>query len=70
VATYRSALAVCPATGIVRDALQDLQLLGRVAPPVAKLDEVMQLFIEARADLQNNGDTSRLIQSFLATVAE
>jgi tetratricopeptide (TPR) repeat protein len=41
--TYRRALEVCSAAGVVRDARQDLQLLGRVSPPVAKLDDVRQL---------------------------
>jgi tetratricopeptide (TPR) repeat protein len=47
-ATYRRALEVCSAQGVVQNALQDVQLLGRVSPPVAKVDEVMQLLTEAR----------------------
>ena len=47
-ATYRRALEVCSAPGVVRDALQDLQLLGRISPPVAKLDAVTQLLETAR----------------------
>jgi tetratricopeptide (TPR) repeat protein len=50
-ATYRRALAVCSATGVVRDALQDVQLLRRVSPPVAKLEEVTQVLQEARGSI-------------------
>jgi tetratricopeptide (TPR) repeat protein len=46
--TYRSALEVCSAPGVVRDALQDVQLLRRLSPAVAKLDEVTQLLDAAR----------------------
>jgi tetratricopeptide (TPR) repeat protein len=45
--TYRRALEVCSATGVVRDALQDVQLLKRASPPVAKLADVTQLLQEA-----------------------
>jgi tetratricopeptide (TPR) repeat protein len=47
-ATYRRALEVCSAPGVVRDALQDLQLLGRISPPVVKLNDVTQLLETAR----------------------
>jgi tetratricopeptide (TPR) repeat protein len=46
--TYRSALEVCSAPGVVRDALQDVQLLRRISPAVAKVDEVTQLLEAAR----------------------
>jgi tetratricopeptide (TPR) repeat protein len=45
--TYRRAFEVCSAPGVVRDALQDVQLLKRVSPPVVKLDDVTQLLQEA-----------------------
>jgi tetratricopeptide (TPR) repeat protein len=45
--TYRRAFEVCSATGVVRGALQDVQLLKRVSPPVVKLDDVTQLLQEA-----------------------
>jgi len=47
-ATYRRALEVCSAQGVVRDALQDVQLLRRISPAVAKVDEVTQLLEAAR----------------------
>ena len=47
-ATYRRALEVCTAPGVVRDALQDVHLLKRLSPTVAKLDEVTQLLEAAR----------------------
>jgi tetratricopeptide (TPR) repeat protein len=46
--TYRRALEVCTASGVVRDALQDVRLLKRLSPTVAKLDEVTQLLEAAR----------------------
>jgi tetratricopeptide (TPR) repeat protein len=46
--TYRRALEVCSAQGVVRDALQDVQLLRRISPAVAKVDEVTQLLEGAR----------------------
>jgi tetratricopeptide (TPR) repeat protein len=49
--TYRRALEVCAAPGVVRDALQDLQLLGRVSPPAAKLADVTQLLQEAMGSI-------------------
>jgi tetratricopeptide (TPR) repeat protein len=45
--TYRRAFEVCSATGVVRDALQDVQLLKRASPSVAKLADVTQLLQEA-----------------------
>ena len=50
-ATYQRALEVCSAQGVVRDALQDLQLLRRISPAVAKVDEVTQLLEAARGSL-------------------
>jgi tetratricopeptide (TPR) repeat protein len=47
--TYQQALAVCSAPGVVRDALQDVQLLRRISPGIAKWDEVTQLLEAARA---------------------
>ena len=47
-ATYRSALEVCAAPGVVRDALQDVQLLRRISPAVSKVDDVTQLLEAAR----------------------
>jgi len=46
--TYRRALEVCAAPGIIRDALQDVHLLRRISPAVAQLDEVTQLLEAAR----------------------
>jgi tetratricopeptide (TPR) repeat protein len=42
-ATYRQALEVCAAKGVVQSALQDLRLLERAAQPVAGLAEVAAL---------------------------
>lgn len=50
-ATYRRALEVCSALGVVRDALQDVQLLRRISPAVAKVDEVTQLLEAARGSV-------------------
>jgi tetratricopeptide (TPR) repeat protein len=47
-AAYRRALEVCSAAGVVRDALQDVQLLRRIAPAVAQVDDVTQLLEAAR----------------------
>lgn len=50
-ATYQRAVEVCSAQGVVRDALQDLQLLRRISPAVAKVDEVTQLLEAARGSI-------------------
>jgi tetratricopeptide (TPR) repeat protein len=46
-ATYRQALEVCSAKGVVQNALQDLRLLQRAAQPVAGLEEAIVLLSEA-----------------------
>jgi hypothetical protein len=40
-----------------------LLLLGRVSPPVEKLEDVMQLLKEARGDLSNDWNISRWKQN-------
>lgn len=41
--TYRRALEVCSATGVVQDALDDLKLLKRIPAPVAGVQKASQL---------------------------
>ncbi len=45
--TYRQALEVCAAKGVVQNALQDLRLLGRAVLPVAGLAEAVALLEKA-----------------------
>lgn len=47
IATYRQALEVCAAKGVVQSALQDLALLKRVPKGVAGLEEAEALLLEA-----------------------
>src|SRR5205085_6962781 len=47
VATYRRALEVCSAKGVVQSALQDLALLKRVPQPVAGLAQAEALLVGA-----------------------
>lgn len=46
-ATYRQALQVCPAKGVVQSALQNLALLKRVPKAVAGLDEAEAVLLDA-----------------------
>ncbi|MBM3236396.1 tetratricopeptide repeat protein [Candidatus Poribacteria bacterium] len=46
-ATYRQALEVCSAKGVVQNALQDLRLLGRAPLAVAGLDEAVAILERA-----------------------
>lgn len=50
-ATYQHALAVCSAPGVVRDVLQDVQLLKRISPGIAQWDEATQLLEAARGSI-------------------
>jgi hypothetical protein len=51
--TYQRAVAVCAAPGVVRDALQDVQLLRRISPAVAQVDAVTQWLDATGAASQN-----------------
>jgi tetratricopeptide (TPR) repeat protein len=46
-ATYCRALAVCPAKGVVQEALDDLRQLQRIRPPLAGLDPTVRLLEQA-----------------------
>ena len=54
-ATYRRAIGICRAEGVLRLALQDLDLLGRARPSAASIQDARDLLVSAFDGPGNTG---------------